>query len=120
MLTATLTKGTASTARTFAATVLPDVTPAEKAAWDAEHVELVSPDDVRGHITLPTTGPLGSAITWTSSAPDVVTATGEVTRPAYGEDDVVVTVTAHVVNGAATATSTRRLTVKAAPRAVQP
>ncbi|NKX92373.1 hypothetical protein HF995_03645 [Sanguibacter hominis ATCC BAA-789] len=118
VLTATLTKGTASTARTFAATVLPDVTPAEKAAWDAEHVELVSPDDVRGHITLPTTGPLGSAITWTSSAPDVVTATGEVTRPAYGEDDVVVTVTAHVVNGAATATSTRRLTVKAAPRAV--
>ena len=118
VLTATLTKGTASTTRTFTATVLPDVTPAEKAAWDAENVELVAPDDVRGNITLPATGPLGSAITWTTSAPDVVTVTGEVTRPAYGEDDVVVTVTARATNGAEASTFAHRLTVKAAPRAV--
>ncbi|PFG36521.1 glycosyl hydrolase family 43 [Flavimobilis soli] len=118
VLTATLTKGTATKTRTFTATVLPDVTPAEKAAWDAENVALVAPGDVRGNITLPQTGPLGSSITWTSSDADVVTTTGEVTRPAYGEDDVVVTLTARATNGAESATFAHRLTVKAAPRAV--
>src|SRR5690606_29667757 len=68
-LTATLTKGTAPLTRTFVVTVLPDVTPAEKAGWDAEHVALVAPDVVRGNITVPATGPLGSTIAWTSSDP---------------------------------------------------
>ncbi len=117
-LTATLTKGTATAQRAFVATVLPDVTPAEKAAWDAEHVALVDPGDVRGNVTLPTAGPLGSAVTWSSSDPEVVTTTGEVTRPAYGSDDVVVTLTATATSGGAAADFAHRLTVRAAPRSV--
>ena len=65
------------------------------AAAPADDVQVVVPnlDDVRGNLTLPTTGAGGSTLVWTSSAPEVVSADGVVTRPAAGASPVQVTLT---------------------------
>jgi hypothetical protein len=113
-LTATVTRGTVTRTRTFDITVLAEeLDDAGKAQAGADAVELVHPDDVRGNLTLPTSGLHGSTLSWESGDPAVVTATGEVTRPAYGEQpvDVPLTVTA-TVNGA---TGTRSIVVRVTP-----
>ncbi|WP_418276944.1 LamG-like jellyroll fold domain-containing protein [Isoptericola jiangsuensis] len=84
-------------------------------------------DAVRGDLTvagtavadldLPTTGTHGSTIVWTSGAPQVVSATGEVVRPAAGEPDAKVTLTARVASGTARATLTFEVVVPARPQA---
>lgn len=52
-------------------------------------------NNVIGNLTLPTTGvPYGSAITWSSSNPSVVSTTGVVTRPGVSESDATVVLTA--------------------------
>ncbi len=86
--------------------------PAETAAADASGVVVPNLDDVRGHITLPATGARGSALEWTSSAPDVISPTGEVTRPAHGEApvDVELEVTATSEGEEARATYTATVT----------
>ena len=115
-LTATVTRGTVTRTRTFDITVLAEeLDDAGKAQAAADAVELVHPDDVRGNLTLPTSGRHGSTLSWESGDPAVVTATGEVTRPAYGEQpvDVPLTVTA-TVNGA---TGTRSIVVRVTPLA---
>lgn len=56
-------------------------------------------------LTLPTSGTGGTTLSWSSSAPGVLGADGAVTRPAVGEPDAVVTLTATVVNGAASGTA---------------
>ena len=61
---------------------------AGKAQAAVDAVELVHPDDVRGNLTLPASGLHGTTFTWASGDPAVVTATGEVTRPAHGSDPV--------------------------------
>lgn len=63
----------------------------EVAAADAAGVVMPNLDDVRGNLTLPATGPRGSNLTWTSSAPDLIGTDGVVRRPAFGEDPVDVT-----------------------------
>ncbi|WP_234986656.1 LamG-like jellyroll fold domain-containing protein [Demequina sp. NBRC 110055] len=50
-------------------------------------------------LDLPTTGTSGTTIAWVSSDPAIVTAEGDVTRPAAGSPDAVVTLTATVSNG---------------------
>src|SRR5690606_19168283 len=64
---------------------------ADLAALDLGDTSAVTDD-----LALPTSGAQGSIITWTSSDPSVVSATGAVTRPAAGEDDATVTLTALV------------------------
>ena len=115
-LTATVTKGGASVTRQFTVTVLADIAPGAKATYDAEHLTVTNIDDVRGNLTLPVTGPRGSAITWTSSSPGVVSATGDVTRPAYGQDAATVTLTATATNGDDQASHAYTATVPALPR----
>ena len=61
---------------------------------------MVGLDDIRGNITLPSAGQFGSAITWAASTP-IITPTGEVSRPAYGRPDAVLTLTATITKGAA-------------------
>ncbi len=52
-------------------------------------------------LILPHTGPFASALAWSSSHPDVIDPlTGAVTRPARGEPDVEVTLTATITLGA--------------------
>ncbi len=114
-LTATVTRGDVSrTAGPFAVTVLAEAQDDAGKAQDAvDAIELVHPDDVRGNLTLPASGSSGTTFAWTSSDEEVVTATGEVTRPAHGSApvDVVLTVTGTL----GTATATRSITVRVRP-----
>lgn len=89
-----------------------------RVAYDLERLEIrYSGTDratsVTQPITLPATGAKGSAITWVSSNPAVVSHDGlTVKRPAAGAGDATVTMTAKVVSGDAAATKTFQLTVK--------
>ncbi|QSR28335.1 hypothetical protein CFH99_22180 [Nocardioides aromaticivorans] len=113
-LTATLTRGTETRTRTFDVTVLSEELDDTGKAQDAvAAVELVHPDDVRGNLTLPTTGLHGATLAWSSGSPDLVTATGEVTRPSYGDPAVDVTLTVTATKG--TGTATRDIVVRVQP-----
>ncbi|KLN36235.1 hypothetical protein FB00_04350 [Cellulosimicrobium funkei] len=61
---------------------------------DADALSL--PERVTVALVLPTTGSRGSTVTWRSSHPEVVATDGTVVRPAIGEDDAHVTLTATV------------------------
>jgi hypothetical protein len=103
-LTATVTRGTISRTRDFAITVLAEeLDDAGKAQEAVGAVTLVHADDVRGNLTLPTTGLYDASLSWSSGDPSVVTPTGEVTRPAYGEQPVDVALTVTATKNAATA-----------------
>ncbi|MEV8271792.1 immunoglobulin-like domain-containing protein [Microbacterium sp. NPDC077184] len=96
VLTATLRKGTdALTVREIPITVEAEFDATSSVARDALELELYATDDVRGNIELPDAGTWGSTITWESSIENI-TATGEVTRPAYGRDEVAGTLTATI------------------------
>ncbi|UZX02082.1 family 43 glycosylhydrolase [Arthrobacter sp. CDRTa11] len=66
---------------------------------------------VTGNLTLPTSGAKGSAISWASSNPAVISTTGEVNRPSGA--DVPVTLTATLTLGNSTITRQYQLTVVA-------
>ncbi|MEU1511737.1 family 43 glycosylhydrolase [Streptomyces sp. NPDC005811] len=103
-LTATLKKGTVTATRTFDVTVLSafdDGTATEQAAAALTVHNL---DDVRGNLTLPASGTYGTAVTWSSADPDVVSADGTVHRPAHGAGATTVELTATVTKGDAKAT----------------
>jgi len=72
-------------------------------------------DDVRGNLTLPTSGSDGTTVAWTSSAPKVITPTGEVTRPATGAAPAKVVLTAKVSLGRESTTRQFTATVVPAP-----
>jgi beta-xylosidase len=116
-LTATVTNGTASDTKTFTATVLPDVDDQAKANDAAAALAVADADDVRGNLTLPTTGPYDAAVSWASSDPAVVATDGVVHRPAHGDGDVQVTLTGTATVGTATATRQFVLTVRELPEA---
>ncbi|TDN91662.1 immunoglobulin-like domain-containing protein [Microbacterium sp. BK668] len=116
VLTATLKKGSQS----IATREIPITVPAEfdvdhSVARDALDLELHATDDVRGNISLPTTGRWGSEITWVSDS-DLVSSTGEVKRPSYGHPEVAVTLTATIAKGAASDEKEFDLVVKPLPR----
>ncbi|MDL2294402.1 Ig-like domain-containing protein, partial [Ruminococcaceae bacterium OttesenSCG-928-D13] len=99
-----------------------NATDAEKVAADltALTVEVITDGstDTSGavikKVTLPTTGVNSSKITWASSDPERLNpANGAVSRPAYGDEDARVTLTAKVTCGSATETITLTLTIKA-------
>ncbi|MFH8249091.1 family 43 glycosylhydrolase [Microbacterium sp. B2969] len=117
-LTATLTKGSSTQTKQFAATVLPQPGGEALAQQDLDAIAIPNATDVRGNITLPATGSKnGSAITWSASPAGIITTTaqggkaaGVVTRPAA---DTVVTLTAAVASQSVQRTIP--VTVKAAP-----
>ncbi|MFF4629272.1 family 43 glycosylhydrolase [Streptomyces griseorubiginosus] len=105
-LTATLKKGSATGTKSFEVTVLPafdDRTATEKAAAS---LVVHTIDDVRGNLTLPTSGDYGTAVSWSSADKEVVADDGVVHRPAHGAGATAVELTATVTKGAATATRT--------------
>ncbi|MFC8361455.1 family 43 glycosylhydrolase [Streptomyces griseorubiginosus] len=109
-LTATLKKGSATDTKSFEVTVLPafdDRTATEKAA---ANLVVHTIDDVRGNLTLPTSGDYGTAVSWSSADKEVVGADGVVHRPAHGAGATAVELTATVTKG--TATATRTVTAK--------
>jgi beta-xylosidase len=83
----------------------------------AAALSIVHADDVRGHLTLPSSGLHGATVTWASSDPAVVATDGLVARPAHGAGDTTVTLTATAAVGDATATREIPLTVREQPAA---
>jgi len=84
---------------------------ADRVAADLAALDLGDLSAVTDDLTLPTSGANGSTITWASSAPEVISASGQVTRPAAGSDPVDVTLTATVSHGTASDTRTFTATV---------
>ncbi|MDL5200124.1 family 43 glycosylhydrolase [Streptomyces sp. ALI-76-A] len=103
-LTATLKKGTVTDTKTFDVMVLAAFDDETAAREAAEALSVHNLDDVRGNLTLPAAGSHGTQVTWSSAAPDVVSAGGEVHRPAHGDGATTVELTATVTKNAATAT----------------
>ena len=75
----------------------------------------MSLSSTKNDISLPTIGASGSTIKWTSSDESVLSATGKVTRPAAGENDVKVTLTAELSFGEFKQTKTFDINVEAMP-----
>ena len=73
----------------------------ESAEIDASYLTDIVPDEVIQSFTLPSTGVNGSSIYWKSNMPQYITNDGVVTRPANGEGDAEVVMTAYVINGSA-------------------
>ncbi|MEU6919324.1 family 43 glycosylhydrolase [Streptomyces olindensis] len=109
-LTATLKKGTVTGTKTFDVTVRPALDDAAATREAAEALTVHNLDDARGNLTLPKGGKYGTAVTWSSAKPDVVSADGEVHRPAHGDGATTVELTATVTKGEAKAS--RVLTAK--------
>ncbi len=80
--------------------------------WDSLSLAMTG---ITSDITLPTEGTSGSTITWTSSDEAHLTASGKVTRPAAGENDVPIVLTATLTYGDTTMTKTFNVTVQASP-----
>lgn len=96
----TLTSGTA--ADTLEANEKSDD---EKAvASDLESLSIPNIDNVRGNLTLPVQGQNGTSIAWQTGSPLVITASGEVARPANGSGDAEVKLTAFVSKNGVSAT----------------
>ncbi|WP_211293931.1 immunoglobulin-like domain-containing protein, partial [Lentzea kentuckyensis] len=93
------------------ANALGERTAAGRAAADAAALSLGDTSAVTGNLTLPAKAAGGSTITWTSSNPAVVSATGVVTRPAPGSGNATVTLTATAAYAGFTATRTFTVTV---------
>ncbi|MEV8181239.1 immunoglobulin-like domain-containing protein [Specibacter sp. NPDC078692] len=98
---------TAAEAARLALPVNQDYVAADKAAIDLGDLTAVV-----SSINLPTRGAGGSAISWATSAPASISETGAVTRPAPGEPDAEVTLTASITHGSLTETATFQATVK--------
>jgi hypothetical protein len=120
-LTATLAKGSASDTKAFALTVkaaatTPGSSAAEvldaKASLEVGYASGDTASAVTGNLALPGSGATGVLVTWSSSLPSVVTASGILTRPSA---DTAVTLTATLSKGTSVTTKVFLLTVKAAP-----
>jgi hypothetical protein len=86
-----------------------------RAARDAEQLSLGDVSALTADIALPASGINGSTVTWESSAPDVLSPSGQVTRPAAGQSDAAVTLTATISRGDASTSKQFEATVLAAP-----
>jgi hypothetical protein len=92
------------------------LTDAEAVAADSSTLEILyngseSSSAVTTNLTLPSTGPNGSTITWSSDTTLVIADDGTVTRPAYGSGNATVTMTATVTVGLESQTVTFTITV---------
>ncbi|WP_425580064.1 family 43 glycosylhydrolase [Streptomyces coeruleoprunus] len=114
-LTATISRGTVSQRKQFAVTVHAEYDDTRATTEAARQLVVHNIDDVRGNLTLPAEGAHGTAVTWSSSAPDVIDPTGLVRRPRHDRPDATVTLTATVTRGTGRATRTLTAEVPALP-----
>jgi hypothetical protein len=119
-LTATVRVGAVERTRDFTVTVLAEPDDGTRAAQDVAAVAIAHLDDVRGALTFPERGAQGSALSWESGDADVITPSGEVTRPAAGTAPVGVDLTVTARYGAAVATRTLTATVVPLPEPEDP
>lgn len=113
-LTATISKGSYTTNKTFTVKVIKlDQTDVEAVTADSFLLtdEFLlngnsALDNVTGNLNLPTVGVNGSAIRWESDVGTIVDFEGHVTRPSFTEGDVTVTLTATIGKGSYTINKT--------------
>ena len=115
-LTATVSSAGYRVTRDFAVTVLEDITDQQKVDNALAALVIDDQDAVRGNITLPATGARGVTFAWTAKDPEVVTDTGEVTRPAYGSGAVKARLSVRATRGAASAVRNFTLAVLPLPK----
>lgn len=72
-------------------------------------------DNVRGNLTLPVKGENGTTIIWQSGSPEVIKASGEVTRPKPGSGNASVKLTATLSRNGVTAEKVFQAAVQASP-----
>ncbi|WP_459644222.1 immunoglobulin-like domain-containing protein [Kineococcus sp. NUM-3379] len=115
-LTATAAIGRESATRSFPVTVPQDISDEQKVAEAAAALVVWDADAVRGNLTLPTTGLHGTSVRWESGDHRLVTPTGEVTRPAAGQERARTNLHAFVSLGRTKTKRTFRVTVLPSPR----
>lgn len=98
ILTATISRGSASDTKTFDLQVMPQFTDtqavaAAKSALAITYASGDSDSSVTQNLTLPTTGLYGTGVSWASSNPGVVSTDGAVTQPVTGNSSVTLTAT---------------------------
>lgn len=99
--------------KSFTLTVPRDSSTDEEAVEIAkDNLTLGNTSSVRNDLTLPLEGVRGTAITWTSSNENVISADGKVTIP-EGDTDAVVVLTATISRGSASTTKEFTVTVPA-------
>ena len=112
-LTATLTlEGAKPLTKRFTVIVKATEATTEQLLAEAKEALTLNVREVTENITLPTTGKNNAKITWASDN-NALTNTGVVTRPAYNEEDVDVTLTATITINGKSVTKEFTLTVKA-------
>ncbi|MBT2513805.1 immunoglobulin-like domain-containing protein [Arthrobacter sp. ISL-30] len=116
VLTATATFGEASAVKTFTVTVPEDISDKQKVEEASAALNVWDAQGIRGNITLPTTGLHGAKVAWESSNFSVITASGEVARPANGSQPLEVKLDAAVSYGKAKSKWTFRVTVLPLPQ----
>lgn len=90
-------------------------TSSDRTTRDAAQLSLGELDAVTADLTLPTSAPNGSTVSWTTSDAAVVTAAGTVTRPAAAQSDASAVLTATLSLNGSTQQKTFDVTVKALP-----
>ncbi|WP_173402079.1 immunoglobulin-like domain-containing protein, partial [Alkalihalobacillus hemicellulosilyticus] len=98
-LSLTVSDGIQSVEKSFTVKVLRLPSEYEALIDDARALYIHHIRDVRGHLTLPTSGENGSKMTWHSDNPEIISESGEVTRPAHGEGDQQVKLIATITKG---------------------
>ena len=112
-LTATVSLRGQSSTKSFTYTVLADPSNDGKVQHDASRLALGDLGDVRADLQLPLTAPtFASSLAWSTSDAAVVSATGVVSRPAFGDGDATATLTATATRGGLTASGTYPVTVR--------
>ena len=128
-LTATLTKGAASTQKKFSLTIKRMDPTNEEILFEGydwlNESRTLGPDNlsqyaVTSDLTLPDKTANGLSITWKSGAPDIVSDGGAVTRPPVGANDKAVTLTATITGSSGSTTKQLHYTVLAEPDATLP
>ena len=84
----------------------------DRVARDKKSLSLGDTSAVTDDMVLPGKGETGSDITWKSSNSDVISEDGKVTRPAAGEGDAEVTLTATITSGEVSEEKELKVTVK--------
>lgn len=96
VITATISDGTDTITKRFNVIVKGKLQDAVAVVAAAEALNVHNVDDVRGNITLPTEGEHDTKISWESEYPEIISETGEVNRPEYGDGDIIVKLTATI------------------------
>ncbi len=93
---ATISDGKNEMTKEFSVTVLKKLHDSVAVRTDAEALKVHNIHDVRGNLTLPKSGENGSTIYWKSSDSKIISPYGEVKRPAHGEGNTKVKLTATI------------------------